>query len=118
MTPVQIEILAEIRRLINEAYDHYFAIGDCHCKSSEGAIEIYYPNYFDIRDGKADPLAAKGLGIYSYVLGPSRMHTWLPKTPGITGNRVDRRCDDPFAAVLEDVRRWHAEEMADTHEDD
>ena len=88
MTPAQMIILSEIRRLLNEAYDDYFRRGDGHCKSSEGYIEVRYPNYFD--RAKYPDGAASGIGIYSYVLGPSRMHEF-----------------SDFAKALKAVRKWH-----------
>lgn len=108
MTPEQTEKLREITRLLREAYADYFARTDSHCKSSEGAIEVYYPGIFE--DG--DPTSAKGIGVYSYVLGPSRMHHWWlgdgnsDYADKHTGDR------DPFDVALEDVKKWHADQMA------
>lgn len=83
--------IAEIHRLLREAYDHYFANSDGYCKSSEGYVELRWPNYFEMRDGETEP----SCGVYSYVLGPSRMHDF-----------------DNTAEALAAVRKWHREEMA------
>lgn len=51
---------------------------DGHHKSSEGYVELDYcmPGMFDDNDR---PYWA--VRVYSYVLGPNRMHTWVAKTP-------------------------------------
>jgi hypothetical protein len=83
--------VAEIQRLLKEAYDHYFATTDGYCKSSEGAVSVHWPTYFDFRAGRNEPTVS----VYSYVFGPSRLH------------------DFPnMAAALASVREWHAAEMA------
>lgn len=82
--------LEEIQRLLAEAYEHYFANSDGHCKSSEGAIEIGLPPFY-WREKPAQP----SLSIYSYVLGPSRTHYFAT-------------IDEALAAV----RGWHEREMA------
>lgn len=89
MTPKQIEQLAEIRRLLKEAYDDYFERGDGHCKSSEGYIEVRYPTVFEDKYLSSE---ASGIGIYSYVLGPNRMHDF-----------------SSFDEALETVKQWHAD---------
>lgn len=89
MTPVQQRRLSEIVRLLDEAYDHYFAHGEGHHKGSEGYVEVRYPNYFERKDGAVYPEAI-GVGVYSYVLGPSRMHHFTD-----------------FGEALAEVRRWH-----------
>jgi hypothetical protein len=83
--------LQEIRRLLAEAYEHYFANGDGHCKSSEGAISLHWPPYF-WREGEAD--SGPAVEIYSYVLGPSRSHYFKNSR-----------------AALAEVRKWHKAEM-------
>lgn len=82
--------LAEIRRLLTEAYEHYFANSDGYCKSSEGAISIHYPPYF----WREEEYEAPSVEIYSYVLGPSRQHHF-------------KNVDEALAAV----RIWHKQEM-------
>lgn len=87
----------EIHRLLGEAYDHYFATTDGYCKPSEGYVELNWPNYFDMKNGKTEP----GCGVYSYVLGPSRMHDF-----------------DSTAEALAAVREWHREEMGRRDEEE
>lgn len=94
MTLKQFEQLREIRRLLKSAYDDYFKRGDGYCKSSEGYVEVKYPNYFDARD-LPDDGAARGISIYSYVLGPSRMHDF-----------------NSFEEALSAVTEWHDEQLA------
>lgn len=94
MTPDDYTKLQEISRLLNEAYDHYFQY-EGHCKSSEGRIEVSYGNLWDRQDNP-DNLPIESIYIYSYVFcRDGRYKTW---------NSVD--------AALEEVRGWHAEEMA------
>lgn len=73
MTPEQQKQLQEIQQLLKQGYDDYFARSDGYCKRGEGAIQVYYPNYFEICEGM-DPLTAVGIEVYSYALGPSRAH--------------------------------------------
>ena len=60
-------------------------------------IEITYPNYFEEDNGK-DPNEAVHIGIYSYVLGPHRMHDF-----------------NSFDKALIAVQRWHHTEMNMTY---
>lgn len=90
--------LAEIRRLLTEAYEHYFANSDGHCKSSEGAIAVHYPPFFWRED---EPDQEPSVEVYSYVLGPSRSHYFKNS-----------------AEALTEVRKWHASEMACDYSDD
>lgn len=89
MTDDFITKLEEIWRLLEEAYDHYFS-HDSYCKSGEGTVELSYPNYFEMKDGKREPEVT----IWSYVLGPSRSHDF-------------KNIDDALA----EVRCWHKQEM-------
>lgn len=93
MTPRQLKALVEIRRLLKEAYDDYFARGDGYHKASEGYVEVGYPRYFDFAEYPDG--AAKRVSIYSYVLGPQRMHEFAD-----------------FDEALAEVKKWHAEQLA------
>lgn len=117
VTPKQIDQLREIRALLDEAYrDWSERSDDHHCKSSEGAVEVYYPNWFRQADG-ADPLEATGLGVFSYVLGPSRMHHFFKKEPGDPeGDYATFYVDDPFAKAVEVVRGWRDEQLAEVYD--
>lgn len=84
------EKLREIRRLLKEAYDHYFKYSDGHCKSAEGQISIHFGNYWE--DG--DDLKIRSVEIYSYVFGPHRSHFF-----------------DSLDEALETVKNWHKDEM-------
>jgi hypothetical protein len=84
--------LAEMVRLMDEAYTHYFAVSDGHCKSSEGYFALTFDNFFDRRAGKPRSV---GVEVYSYVLGPHRTHHF----------------DSPAAALAE-VREWHMEMLS------
>lgn len=86
--------VAEIRRLLQEAYDHYFANSDGYCKSAEGSISLHLGNYWENADGRAEV----GVTVYSYVLGPERIHDFRTT-----------------AEALAAVRVWHQEEMATTY---
>lgn len=99
ITEQEMKDLEEIRRLLDEAYAHYFANSDGHCKSSEGYIGLQFTNYFERRDG--EPFGIKGVEIYSYVLGPNRSHTFADTNEALVS-----------------VRSWHEREMETDHEED
>jgi len=85
------EKLLQIRKLLKEAYDHYFQNDpDPSCKSAEGQMSVYFGNYWE--DG--DDLVIRAIEIYSYVFGPIRLHTF---------KSVDE--------ALETVKGWHKEQM-------
>jgi hypothetical protein len=88
------ETVREMARLLDEAYRHYFANSDGHCKSVEGAISLHFGNHFDREHYDKDALEVSGVEVYSYVLGPSRTH-WFK---GLN-------------EALHAVRQWHKEEM-------
>lgn len=91
--------LAEIRRLLDEAYDHYFKYSDGYCKSSEGYIALEFNHYFDRRDGQS--FGVKGVEIYSYVFGPNRNHHFKSVADALSG-----------------VRLWHDREMREDYDED
>lgn len=93
MTPDEFSKLQEISRLLKEAYDHYFEY-EGHCKSAEGQIEVSYGNLWE-RESPYN-LSIKSVYIYSYVFcRDGRSKSW-----------------DTVDEALEEVRGWHAEEMA------
>lgn len=79
-----------IRKLLKEAYDHYFEHGDGHCKSAEGQISIHFGNYWQDKEG----LSIRSIEIYSYVLGPTRTHYF-----------------DTIDEALDTVKKWHKNEI-------
>lgn len=83
--------LVKIRKLLKEAYDHYFKYSDGHCKSSEGSISIEFGDYWSDKECEGK---ITGISIYSYVLGNSRSHYF-----------------DNLDKALETVVQWHSEEM-------
>ena len=89
--------LLEIRRLLKEAYDHYFDHSDGHCKSGEGHISLEFGNYWE--DKKCE-MNITSVNIYSYVFGSSRSHYY-----------------DTIDEALEVVRKWHKEEMSTNYEE-
>jgi hypothetical protein len=90
--------LIKIRKLLKEAYDHYFEYSDGHSKSSEGSISIEFGDYWSDKncEGKIT-----GVSIYSYVLGSSRLHYF-----------------DTLDKALDTVVQWHKEEMTMTYDYD
>jgi hypothetical protein len=91
--------LIQIRKLLKEAYDHYFKCSvDGHCKSSEGSISIEFGDYWSDKDCECK---ITGVNIYSYVLGSSRLHYF-----------------DNLDKALETVILWHSEEMSMTYDYD
>jgi len=93
MTKDEYEKIQEISRLLQEAYDHYFQY-EQHCKSSEGQIEVSYGNLWERED--PNNLSIKSIYIYSYVFcKDGRSKTW-----------------ESIDEALEEVRKWHDEEMA------
>lgn len=99
ITEQEMKDLEEIRRLLDEAYEHYFATSDGHCKSSEGHIALNFPNFFERKDGAG--LEVKSVEIYSYVFGPNRLHFF-----------------SSTAEALGAVKKWHEREMQEDYEDD
>lgn len=99
ITEQEMKDLAEIRRLLDEAYDHYFKYSDGYCKSSEGHIGLDFNNFFERRDGIS--FGIKSVEIYSYVFGPNRSH-YFKST----------------AEALETVKQWHEREMQKGYEED
>ena len=84
--------LKKIRQLLKEAYDHYFKFSvDGHCKSSEGYIGLDFGNYWEDKNCE---LKITGVQIYSYVLGPDRLHYF-------------KSLDNALDAVVQ----WHRDEL-------
>jgi hypothetical protein len=83
--------LIQIRKLLKEAYDHYFENTDGHCKSGEGHISVEFGNYWEDQNCE---MKITSVNIYSYVFGNSRYHYY---------KSVD--------TALEVVKGWHKEEM-------
>lgn len=90
--------LLEIRKLLKEAYDHYFDNDfDGSHKSQEGHISVEFGNYWE------DPnceMKITSVNIYSYVFGSSRSHYY-----------------DSVDTALEVVKAWHKEEMETDYEE-
>jgi hypothetical protein len=84
--------LIQIRKLLKEAYDHYFQHSDGHCKSVEGNISLEFGDYWSDKECECK---ITGVSIYSYVLGSSRNHYF-----------------DTLDEALETVKKWHNEEMS------
>jgi hypothetical protein len=97
MNKIEYEKLIQIRKLLKEAYDHYFKHSDGHCKSGEGHISLEFGNYWD--DKKCE-MKITSVNIYSYVFGSSRSHYY-----------------DTLDEALEVVKRWHKEEMTTDYEE-
>lgn len=89
--------LIEIRKLLKEAYDHYFDNTDGHCKMEEGHISLGFGNYWEDSECK---MKIKSIDIYSYVFGNSRIH-----------------CYYSIDEALEVVRGWHKEETETDYEE-
>ncbi len=83
--------LKKIRQLLKEAYDHYFQYSDGHCKTSEGWIDLSFGDYWQDKNCECK---ITGVQIYSYVLGPSRLHYF-----------------DSLDEALDAVIQWHRDEM-------
>ena len=91
------EKLLKIRKLLKEAYDHYFRLSDGHCKSSEGFISLEFGDYWS--DATCE-CKITGVCIGSYVFGPHRTHYY---------SSLDE--------ALKEVIKWHKEEMSMTYAD-
>ena len=89
--------LIEIRKLLKEAYDHYFENSDGHCKSQEGHISVEFGNYWEDQECQ---MKITSVNIYSYVFGSSRSHYY-----------------DTVDEALEVVKGWHKEEMETDYEE-
>jgi hypothetical protein len=86
--------VAEIQRLLAEAYRHYFEHSNGYAKSGEGALSIHLPSYFWEANVENTPCVE----IFSYVFGSGRHHSFTD---------IDE--------ALAQVRTWHAEEMVYDH---
>ena len=94
--------LDELVLLLDEAYRHYFKRPDSACKSSEGYIEVRLGTVFNRLESSArNAETTPAVGVYSYALGPHRMHDF-----------------DSIDQALEAVRKWHANEMNTEYDDD
>lgn len=96
------EKIKELQMLLEKGYEHFFANGGNHFKSSEGAIEVTFcypsrfeegyigsnPNYYVIR-------------VYSYVLGPHRWHEFSGET-----------FDEAYKKAYEEVKSWVDDELS------
>lgn len=88
--------LLEIRKLLKEAYDHYFSNDpDPSCKSAEGQMSVYFGNYWEDKDD----LVIRHIEIYSYVFGSTRLHSF-------------KSADE----ALETVKAWHKEQLSIDYE--
>lgn len=92
----EVNQLNEILSLLEEAYTHYFEVGDGHCKSADGEVRVSFGNYWDRRHGER----SREIEIYSSVLGPRRRH-----------------CFPSIPEALEAVRQWHRDELDNTYND-
>ncbi|WP_410646246.1 hypothetical protein [Amycolatopsis sp. cmx-4-54] len=82
---------ATLQQLLAKAYEHNLA-RDEHCKSSEGAIRLNFPEFYWSHN------SAKRIGveIFSYCFGGGgRIHEF-----------------DNVDDALDEVRDWHRDEMA------
>lgn len=96
MNKSDVDKLKEIRRLLKEAYDHYFTNDpDPSCKSAEGQISVYFGNYWEDKDD----IVIRHIEIYSYVFGSVRLHSF-------------KSADE----ALETVRGWHKEQLSIDYE--
>lgn len=95
LTADEIAGISEIMRLHDEALRDYLTRHDWGHKSSEGCVEVVFSDFWE-RGGWDNP-GAPGrvkVGVYSYALGPNRMHYF-----------------DSVAQALDAVRGWHREQM-------
>lgn len=95
LTEQEMSDLGEILRLHDEAFKDYLdRFNDGH-KSSEGAVEVHFGNFWQ-RDGWDHPGASGtvGVSIYTYALGPSRTHYF-----------------DTIAEGLTQMQKWHRTHM-------
>ena len=92
LTDIDIANLIEIQKLHDEAFQHFLDNGDGGHKSSEGYVEVNFGNFFDRASDRGKPVA--GVGIYSYIFGPNRMHYFTTIADG-----------------LRTMKEWHKAEM-------
>lgn len=95
--------IKELQALLKKGYDHYFENSDGYHKSSEGLIEVVtcYDNMFG---AKPEYVGSKPIyfmvKVYSYVLGPSRMHEFDGKT-----------FEEAYKKAYEAVTGWVEDEL-------
>lgn len=89
--------LAEITRLLEEAYHHNHSHpSNGHWKSSEGHLQVHYGNYWDRKDLPCLTITQVEIYSYTFDLDDGGRRHFFPSV----------------AQALEAVRQMHAEEMA------
>lgn len=98
LTEAELEMLAEIDNLLDEAHKHVLEFGEGLGKSGDGYFDVSFGNHFD-RDGERR--YTPRILIYAYTLGPSRNHYF-----------------DSIEEALAAVREWHSTEMAINYDEE
>ena len=102
--------IIELRKAIWDAYkkeeESEFGIEG---KSSEGYVEIYFPNYFEC-DSFEEFCQPTGVMVYSYALGPSRRHFFWKSKKESTGDYNEWYSRNIFKKAVSIVKSWTVKE--------
>lgn len=108
--------IEDVRTALLEAYQRLEELdGYVEGKFAEMRVGVEYPTWWDVVDG-ADPMEPDGLTIYSYALGPSRMHYFNRGPREEKPNYYTWYSPDPFATAVRVIREewWPSEEESET----
>lgn len=106
MNAEQLAKFSRIRKLLAYGYERNWRFDDGMHKSSDGYCAVFYPKAWE--DEGCGGIEPSGLEIYSYALGPSRMH-YFHKGSG-RGDYAEFYSADPFQTALEEVSKWIKEQ--------
>ena len=69
MNTKDFEKLITIRKLLKEAYDHYFQHSDGHCKISEGHISLSFGDYWSDKNCECNIILTNCAAFYGMQTG-------------------------------------------------
>lgn len=98
----------DVRRAVWDAYQRATKNPSYEGKSSEGYIEVLYPNFWEAKSFE-DFAEPKGVMIYSYALGPSRQHYFFKSDRDFQLDYATWYSVEPFNRAIEEINKWVAE---------
>lgn len=98
LTSQELDELTQAQKLLDEAYTHYFEVSDGYSKITEGHIAVHLGNFFDRRAGNRNLC----IEVYAAVIGYEKRSYFFEST----------------SDMLEVIKEWHKEELADDHKGD
>ena len=100
--------MTDVREALWNAYKIEEQEGGIEGKSSEAYCELIYPTYYSCKtiEKFSKPY---GINIYSYALGPSRMHHILYAETENKRNYYTWESPDIYAKAIEVIESWTEE---------